>query len=122
MKEKDSSGQMTRRVALRWLAVAPAAAAIGTAALAQVNEGTGFDDLDADNPPSLPSSDASDAAKCLVKNEEDLTRKERAKMLKDLPGLEGALNQLREFDLPHDVEPAFIFKAMRSKKFNNGGA
>ena len=120
-QEKDSKRHMTRRSALRWIAVAPAAAAIGPAALAQVKERTGFTDLDNDDPPSLPDTGASDLARCLVKGEKDLTRKERTKMLNDLPSLEGALQQLRDFDLPFDVEPAFLFKAMKSKKSKPGG-
>jgi hypothetical protein len=121
-REKGSSGHMTRRIALRLLAAAPAAAAMGTAALAQVEENTGFADLNREGPPPLPDTGASDLAKCLVKNEEDLTRKEKAKMMKDLPGLEGALQQLRDYDLPDDVEPAFIFKAMRSNTSGSGGS
>jgi len=102
----------TRRKALGWIAAAPAAAAIAPGLLAQ--EETGFDTpAGPTKRPAVPKG-APDEIKCLVKAEDDLSRKERSKLAGNLEGLKDALEKLREFDLADDVEPALTFRALGS--------
>jgi len=113
-KRKTVPDRLTRRKALGWIAAAPAAAAVAPAVLAQYEE-TGFDDLG--GPPEQPREvprDASDDIKCLVKNEDELSRKERRDLADNLKGLQEALDKLRDFDLADDVEPAMAFRALRA--------
>jgi hypothetical protein len=108
---------LPRRAVLRWLAAAPAAAAVGTAALARPqDERTGFEDADAygEASESQEVEDASSFARCVADNEGSLSRKERRALLEKMPGLEGALKELREFKVPDHVEPAINFRALGS--------
>ncbi len=109
--------KLPRRVALRWLAAAPAAAAFATAALGQAEIKTGFEDIDAEASGESRwrrGKAGSKLAECVVKSEKELSRKERAKLAENVKSLEEALKTLREHELPHDVEPAFTFRALRS--------
>lgn len=109
--------ELPRRVALRWLAAAPAAAAFVTTALGQAEIKTGFEDIDADTSGESRRGSGkagSKFAECVVKNEKELSRKERANLAENVKGLEEALKTLRDHELPDDVEPAFTFRALRS--------
>lgn len=114
MKKLDR--KLPRRTALRWIAAAAPAAAITPAVLAQAQLDTGFDEEEdeASKRKSRDKGKGSGAAECLIDNEKDLSRKERAELRKNLPGLEEALQTLRDYELPDDVEPAFTFSAMKS--------
>jgi hypothetical protein len=112
---KPGSGMtpLTRRRALGWIAAAPAAAALAPGALAVEEIKTGFQNID-DVGSVSSSGKGSPDIECVLKGEKELTRKERARLRKNAPGVEGALRTLREFDLPGDVEPAINFRATRS--------
>lgn len=101
---------MSRRSALRWMAVAaPAVALTGRAVQAaeQAVEGAKTEE-------KPPKPKLSEDARFVVKSEPGLTGPERKRLQKQLPAFEGALRKLRDFNLPDDVEPAFNFRALRS--------
>jgi hypothetical protein len=108
--------KLPRRTALRWIAAAAPAAAVAPSVLAQAQLDTGFkeDDDRSRAKRSRGREKASADTECLLDNEKDLSRKELAKLREDLPGLEEALQTLRDYELPDDVEPAFTFRAMKS--------
>ncbi len=124
MADDRRNTKVTRRSALRLLAAAHAAAALGGAALAgpsQQEKGAApvspeaattpaAKEPEAASPPSKPSR----YAKFVAKNEEGLTSAERKRLEKQLPGIEGALRKIRDFNLPDDVEPALTFRALRA--------
>jgi len=108
---------LPRRVAIRWLAAAPAAAALVSTALGQAEIKTGFEDIDAETSGESwlrRKKGGSRLAECIADGEKDLSRKERARLLENAEGLEEALRKIREHDLPDDVEPAFTFRALKS--------
>jgi hypothetical protein len=98
-----------RRAAMRWIAAAAPAAMLAGAIPAASEE---TDASKAEAKPPTPK--LSDDAKCVVRNTDGLTGPERKRLEKQLPGFEGALKKLRDFDLPDDVEPATTFRALRS--------
>ena len=112
--------KLPRRAILRWMAAAPAAVVVHRATLAQTQGDSVFNELDKLSEPDdaeaakKAAEGLSDAARCIAENEEGLSRKERRALMEKMPGLEGALKKLREFEIADDVEPAFRFQAMRS--------
>lgn len=109
--------KLSRRKALRWIAATPAAAALGGAALGQVQEPSDFGQLDkladSQDDKELEESrkEASAGARCIADNE-DLSRAEKKALLDKMKGLEGALQTLRDFEIAGDVEPAINFRAV----------
>jgi hypothetical protein len=106
MDPTGTNARVTRREALRWIAAAPAAAAAAGVAAA-----SGAEPAAPAAPP--PPAELSDYARFVAKDEEGLSRSERARLRKQLPGLEGALKKLRDHPLADGVEPAFVFRARR---------
>lgn len=105
----DGKKTLSRRSALGWIAVAaPAIATLGggTPFAAEKTPGEAAPD-----PPKL-----SEQGKFIAKNEAGLSGAERKRLRKQLPGFEGALRKLRDFELPDDVEPAVRFQALRSER------
>ena len=89
------------------LAVAPAALAGGAAIAAQQNPSESE---------AKPEPKPSHYARFIARDEKDLSGKERSRLLEQMPGLEGALKKIREFEVPPEIEPALSFKAIRSTK------
>jgi len=112
MADKDLGKGLSRRSALTWIAAAPAVAAAGGAVLGSEEAKTGAAKPETPPAPTKPSP----YARFVAKDEKALTGKERDQLLKQAPGLEGALKKLREFDLGDAVEPAINFLALRSPK------
>ena len=86
-------------------------------ALGQAEIKTGYEDIDADTAGEgwfRRKKKGSRFAECVASGEKELSRKERARLLENVEGLEEALRKIREHDLPDDVEPAFTFRALRS--------
>jgi hypothetical protein len=107
MAERKSN-PLTRRAALRLIAAAPIAAA---AARSAIGAEQGAPKPEAKKPPEAPPKPSA-YAKFISKDEPDLSGDERSRLRKQMPGLEGALKKLRDFDLSDDAEPAFTFSAL----------
>jgi len=106
MADNRETRDVTRRSALGWIAAAaPAVLAVSGAPRAA---------QDAPDAPPPEAPELSDEARALAKREPGLSRDERKRLRKQLPGFEATLRKLRDFPLPDDVEPAFRFRAMRS--------
>jgi hypothetical protein len=87
---------ISRRTLHKWLLAAPAAAV----ASAQVASQT-----------AQPSSFAA----CLAAAETTLGADERGRLTKAIGSLEQALKIIRDFKVPTDVDPATLFRPMRSR-------
>jgi len=108
--DEGKGKDLSRRTALRWMAVAgPAVAALGGAAL-RAEEAKG--DAKSEAKPEEPK--LSEEARFTIRNEPGLSDAERAKLEKQLPAFEGALRKVRDFTLADDVEPALHFSALRA--------
>jgi len=104
--ERTQPRSLSRRTALRMLAAAPAALAGGAALAAQKGAES----------EAKPEPKPSPYARFIAKDEKDLGGKERSRLLEQMPGLEGALKKIRDFEVPPETEPALNFKAIRSTK------
>jgi hypothetical protein len=110
VNDETNAKDLSRRTALRWMAVAaPAVAALGGAALG-ADQAKG--EAKAETKPEEPK--LSEEARFTIRNEPGLSDAERARLEKQLPAFEGALKKLRDFDLADDVEPAVRFRALRA--------
>lgn len=110
---RGTTRQVSRRSALGWIAAAAPAAAILQAHAAETASGT--KDAKNEPPPEAPPK-PTDLGRFIAKSETGLSSAERKQLLKQLPGLEGALKKLREFQVADGVEPAFTFRALRARK------
>jgi len=113
--------KIPRRTALRLLAAAPAAAAVGSAAFgAPVDEVLEFGNLDKLAEKKGEAEDrkaregASDEARFIADEEDELSRAERRRLLAKMPSLEDALRTLRDYPVADAIEPAFVFRALKS--------
>lgn len=115
MNDDTGGRRLSRRSALRWIAVAPAAAAAAGAAIAAEAKDQNEPKDDAGSGASKAPARPSSYAKFISKDERGLTGEQKKQLLKQAPGLEGALAKLREYPIPDDVEPALTFQALRGK-------
>jgi hypothetical protein len=122
MPSTPAERKIPRRTVLRLLAAAPAAAAIGSAALgAPVDEVLDFGKLDELAAKDKEGEDrnaregASPEARFIADVEDDLTRAQRRRLLEKMPALEDALKTLRAYPVADAVEPAFVFSPMKSR-------
>lgn len=99
---------MTRRTAGRLLLGAPAVAAVASGLL---NPGGARAEEAAPPPP-----EDSALGKLLAKQEPGLDGGEKAKVRKDVAGLEQSLKTLRDFPVGNDVPPAGTFMPIRSRR------
>jgi len=108
--DEGKGKDLSRRAALRWMAVAaPAVAVVGGAALGAQQAKTEPKAGESTEKPKL-----SEEARFTIRNEPGLSDAERQRLEKQLPAFEGALRKLRDFSLPDDVEPATRFSALRA--------